>query len=149
MASISPKSVDQHPLEKTWRYFWLGASDLTTLWQTTRYNFIVSPYKLTAHANHCTVSSLILCDWYLFSKLKAINFLYKYSFQTCGKEETTKIEVVNEARTQLLTWGFEKLPVFQGITDELLFVLRHKTTDTGLWVKFWSYVIWTQTSLGK
>lgn len=75
------------------------------------------PYKLTAHANHCTVSSLILCDWYLFSKLKAINFLYEYSFQTCGKEETTKIEVVNEARTQLLTRGFEKVPVFQGSID--------------------------------
>jgi len=39
-------------------------------------NFIVSSYNLTTHTNHCSISCLILCDWYLVIKLKSINFLY-------------------------------------------------------------------------
>lgn len=35
-----------------------------------------------------------------------MNVLYKYSFQTYGKEETLKIEVVSEAKTQVPMSGF-------------------------------------------
>lgn len=41
----------------------------------SKYNFLVSSYRLRIHMNHCSISCLILCDWYLFIKLKAINFL--------------------------------------------------------------------------
>lgn len=66
----------------------------------------MSLYKVTTHVNHCSVPSLIECDWHIFSKLKAMNVLYKYSFQTYGKEETLKIEVVSEAKTQVTMSGF-------------------------------------------
>lgn len=54
-----------------------------------RCNFIVSSYKLTACMNHC-ISCFSLCDWYLFIKLKAINFLYKLDFKIWGKEKKQK-----------------------------------------------------------
>lgn len=46
-----------------------------------------------------------------------MNILYKYSFQTYGKEETPKIVVVSEAKTQVPMSGFQKTPIFQGSID--------------------------------
>lgn len=81
MAYISPKST---PSGEKWRY-----SD----WK----HQVSQP---TVRLNHCSVLSLILYYWYLFSMLISINILYKYSFQTYGKEE------IPEARTHVLTLGF-------------------------------------------
>lgn len=49
---------------------------------------------------------------YIFSKFKTIKLFYKYSFQTCGKEESTKIEVVSEASTEIWSLGFKKTYLF-------------------------------------